>query len=371
MQMELVSPRAHLVVDEFFTPAAMEAIFKEIASLDRHLKPGLVRDIGHDGQSVFFENPRRRNQAVWVHDPSKILRLFREHLWSPSMRARFEGAREPLFQIIPNCWSPNLQVSRYMTGDHYDFHEDEGAGVNLTAIVFLAARPEKVRGGDLTLAYGGQQATVRFRHNRLVIFPSKTLHRVTRVRVDSTDPKDARISLQSWLAYGRPNEKETKPKARPAEADRPTFLLAEEPIIAAAQVLLASPGSAEHTPEELYWGAFYVSRILTQNLRSLAPDCGIELGAVRMRRVENGEGGEDLEVSGRGRRAEEGERGRGLVRVGFSLRGSAVSPAEAVRLFVETGRGSTKNRAERVIPSGADGARVLALLKRLLKVSSR
>src|SRR5262245_22998178 len=208
MRIERARPRAHLVIDEFFSPAALRTIFAEIATLDRHMAPGLVRDIGHDGQSVFFENPRRRNQAVWVHDPSKILRLFREHLWAPAMLPWFEDAREPLFQIIPRCGSPNLQVSRYMTGDHYDFHEDEGAGVNLTAIVFLAARPEKVRGGDLTLAYGGEQATVRFRHNRLVIFPSKTLHRVTRVRIDSTDPTDARISLQSWLAHGRPSENE-------------------------------------------------------------------------------------------------------------------------------------------------------------------
>ena len=39
-----------------------------------------------------------------------------------------------LFQIIPNCSAPHLQVSSYMTGDHDDFHEDEDAGVNLTAI---------------------------------------------------------------------------------------------------------------------------------------------------------------------------------------------------------------------------------------------
>jgi hypothetical protein len=364
MRFERASPRAHLVVDDFFTPSALRTIFREIASLDRHLEPGLVRDVGHDGQSVFFESSRRRNKAVWVHHPSKILRLFREHLWAPSMLPWFLGAREPLFQIIPNCWSPNLQVSRYMTGDHYDFHEDEGAGVNLTAIVFLAAKPEKVRGGNLTLAYGNEATTIRFRHNRLVIFPSKTLHRVTRVSVDSTDPRDARISLQSWLAYGQTSEgtkTKTTTKARPAEADRPTFLLAEEPIIGAAQALLASPEAAEQTPEELYWGAFYSSRILTQNLRWLSAEGGVALGAIRIRRVDNGEGGEDLEVYGRGR--QDGVR----VRIGFSLRGTPVAPAAAVRLFIESARGT----AQAVLPSGADEAQTIAVLRRLLKGSSR
>lgn len=358
MRIERASPRAHLVVDDFFSPAAFGTIFREIASLDRHMKPGLVRDVGHDGQSVFFDNPRRRNQAVWVHDPSKILRLFREHFWSSAMLPSFEGAREPLFQIIPNCWSPNLQVSRYMTGDHYDFHEDEGAGVNLTAIVFLAAAPEKIRGGDLTLAYDGETTTVRFRHNRLVIFPSKTLHRVTRVRVDSTDPRHARISLQSWLTYGQPPKKKST-RVRPVEADQPTFLLAEEPIIGAAQALLASPASPEQSPEELYWGAFYSSRILTQNLRWLALEANVAIGAIRMRRIDNG-AGEDLEVYGRGRHD------GAPVRVGFSLRGTSVEPAEAVRLFVEKRGDGKKTMTARVLPAGFDGPRALALLRSLL-----
>lgn len=357
MRIERASPRAHVIVDDFFTPSALRTIFAEIASLDRHLARGLVRDVGHDGQSVFFENERRRNQAVWLHDPSKILGLFREHLWSPTMIPWLEGAREPLFQIIPRCWSPNLQVSRYMTGDHYDFHEDEGAGVNLTAIVFLAARPEKIRGGNLTLAYGGDATTIRFRHNRLVIFPSKTLHRVTRVRVDSSDPRDARISLQSWLAYGEGKGGKAKGRRAEVEADRPTFLLAEEPIVGAAQALLASRDAAEQTPEELYWGAFYLTRILTQNLRWLAAEGGVALGAIRIRRVDHGEAGEDLEVYGRGRQ------GGAPVRVGFSLRNASVAPADAVRLFVE----SRRNTAFGLLPSGADGARTIALLRRLLK----
>ena len=366
MRTERTSPRAHLVIDDFFTPAALHTIFGEIATLDRHLARGLVREIGHDGQSVFFESPRRRNQAVWIHDPSKTLRLFREQLWSPAMLPWFEEAREPLFQIIPGCWSPNLQVSRYMSGDHYDFHEDEGAGVNLTAIVFLAEAPEKVRGGDLVLAYGGEQTKIRFRHNRLVIFPSKTLHRVTRVRVDSTDPRHARISLQSWLTFGKaPETKKTKTRAQPAEADRPTFLLTEEPIIGAAQGLLRGSDARPQTPEELYWGAFYLSRILTQNLRWLAAEGGLTLGAVEIRRVESEVGGEDLEVYGRAR-----DHDGASVRVGFTLRES-VPPAAAVRLFVERGRGRTAQTARCVLPSGAEPSETLELLRGLLQRAAK
>ena len=344
------------MVDDFFASPALDAILEELPSIERRMKPGLVRDIGHDGQSVFFAHARRKNRAVWIHDPSKTLRLFREQLWSEPMLESFDRAREPLFQIIPNCWAPHLQVSSYMTGDRYDFHEDEGAGVNLTAIVFLAADPKKVRGGDLVLSYDGEETTVRFRHNRLVIFPSRTLHRITRVRVDSTDPKHARISLQCWLTYGRPP---AKPKRRPPEADRPTFLLAEESILAAAQAMSDS-AATDQTPEDLYWGAFYLSRILTSNLRCLAAEqTGLELGRVRIRR--RGE----LEVYGRGRL------GGVPVRVGFLLRGPETAPAEALSLFVETGRGATASTSRRLVRPGAGKRETGGLLRRMLaRVSS-
>lgn len=354
MLTELAWPRAHLVMDDFFAPAALAAVFRELPSLDRLLEPGLVRDLGHDGQSVFFEHERRKNKAVWIYDPSPTLRLFRERLWSEELASGFEQAREPLFQIIPGCWAPHLQVSSYMTGDHYAFHEDEGAGVNLTAIVFLARDPKKVRGGDLVLAYDGEESTIPFRNNRLLIFPSKTLHRVTPVRVASDDPRHARISLQCWLTFGRPA---TKAKRRAPEADRPTFLLAEESILAAAQVLGAA---GDQTPEDLYWGAFYLSRILTSNLRALvARQAGLSLGKIRIRR--RGE----VEVHARG------HLGETPVRVGFALAGPAVAPAESLSLFVETGRGATRSLLRRRVPAGAEERETAALLRRLLARASR
>ena len=348
-------PRAHLVMDDFFAPSALETIFRELRGLEGRLEPGLVRDVGHDGQSVFFAHERRKNRAVWIYDPSKTLRLFREQLWSAPLVEAYAAAREPLFQIIPNCSAPHLQVSSYMTGDHYDFHEDEGAGVNLTAIVFLATEPRKVRGGDLVIAYDGQETTIPFQNNRLLVFPSKTPHRVTPVCVASIDPRHARISLQCWLTYGRT---EAKAKRRAPAADHPTFLLAEQPILAAAQAL--SVASADQSPEDLYWGAFYLSRILTSNLRSLAASQDdLELGPVRIRRRG------DLEVHARGRFA------GAPVRVGFSLRGPEIAPERALSLFVETGRGTTKETARRVVPAGASERTTGALLRRLLALVAK
>ncbi len=355
MNIEHERPRAHLLVDDFFSASALKTIFAEVASLEGKLEPGLVREIGHDGQSLFLASERRKNRAVWIAEGSKTLRLFREGLWSPPLVSAYEQAREPLFQIIPNCWAPHLQVSSYMTGDRYDFHEDEGAGVNLTAVVFLAANPEKVRGGDLVLAYGGDEKKIAFRHNRLLVFPSKTPHRVTPVKVASDDPRDARISLQCWLAYGQAPTKTKARKAKDAAADAPTFLLADEPIIAGAQALLAS--SAAVSPELFYWGAFYLSRILTANLRFLVAAqraASGTLGPIRIRRRDG------LEVYGTLRLRSEN------VRVGFLLRGDA-PPTEAVSLFVERGRAAARASDHRIVYAGTEAPEAVALLERLLR----
>lgn len=359
MTIERDRPRPHLVIDDFFAEEELDVIFRELPTFQRKMKPGLVRDIGHDGQSVFFEHPRRKNKAVWIHDPSKTLRLFRERFWSEPMVELFEQAREPLFQIIPNCWAPHLQVSSYATGDSYDFHVDEGAGVNLTTVVFLAPDPSKVRGGHLVLAgYDGEETTIRFRHNRLLVFPSKTLHRVTPVRIEGGDETNARISLQCWLTYGRPP---AKPKRRPPEADRPTFLLAEESILAAAQGISPSAVGTDLTPEDLYWGAFYVSRILTANLRCLIAELGDDFtvagGAqspVRIRRRH------ELEVFARGRLNKTSK----AVRVGFELRGPPGPTSEALRLFVDRGRDEPALYA--LVPPAASESATRAILKRLL-----
>ena len=341
MLLEQDLPRAHLVMDDFFGPDALREVFRELGALEPTLKPGLVREIGHDGQSVFFAHRRRQNRAVWMHDPSPTIRLFRERFWADDLVAAFDGAREPLFQVIPECSAPNLQLSSYMTGDHYDFHEDEGAGVNMTVIVFLARAPEKVRGGDLVLAYEGEEVRIPFRHNRLVVFPSKTLHRVTKVKVDSDDPRHARISLQCWLTPGR---QERAPVDRTPEADRPTFLLAEPAIVRAAQGLLAQ---GTQSPEDLYWGAFYTSRILVQNLGALAAACGLGLGRIRIRR------GARLEGPAR---ADDGRR------IGFALSGPDHEAADALRIFVVR---DGVRRSRRLRPE-ADETRAVRVLRRLL-----
>jgi hypothetical protein len=105
-----------------------------------------------------------------------------------------------------------------------------------------------------------------------------------------------------------------------------------------------------------------LSRILTQNLGSLAAEAGLQLGEIRIRHASTGD---DLEVYGSGRL--DGK----PVRAGFSLRGASVPPSEALRLFVEFGRGTAKKTAQKPLPLGAEEAEASALFRRLLALAAR
>jgi hypothetical protein len=131
-------------------------------------------------------------------------------------------------------------------------------------------------------------------------------------------------------------------------------LLAEEPIIAAAQAMVDSPSAPDQTPEGLYWGAFYLSRILSSNLRSLAERLGVDIGPTRIRR--RGE----LEVYGRARL--EGA----PVRIGFQLGGPEVATTGALSLFVEAGSGRSKSTSRGRVPPGAEENETVVILRRLL-----
>jgi hypothetical protein len=63
--------------------------------------------------------------------------------------------------------------------------------------------------------------------------------------------------------------------------------------------------------------------------------------------------------------------GTGHVRVGFFLRGADTSPSEALSLFVETGRGRTRFKDERVLYAGTEAPEAIAMLERLLTSARR
>ncbi len=215
---ESAAPRSHFVCDHFLADEEVPRFLAEIARHERAFAQGMMFNPTL-GQS---RDERKRNHVFHFADgpaspgraPSPLLDVFREHLYAPKFTALVGLLHEPLFQLIPSSVVPDIQVSAYGDGDHYDLHRDTGGNLNLTVLLFLCRTPKAFRGGDLVLLHRGATRRIPFKNNRLVVFPSNTLHRVTKVRAPIDTPFALRrFSLQIWIRMRTDTEARAQRKA--------------------------------------------------------------------------------------------------------------------------------------------------------------
>jgi PKHD-type hydroxylase len=93
-----------------------------------------------------------------------------------------------------------LQYTKYNSKykGHYDWHidnmfENHRNYMRKLSFSVLLSDPDKFEGGDLELSYGGEPKKMPRQKNKMILFPSYTLHRVTPVT------KGVRESLVGWI----------------------------------------------------------------------------------------------------------------------------------------------------------------------------
>lgn len=93
-----------------------------------------------------------------------------------------------------------LQLARYTTGGHYDWHADQlvGQSPRKLSVVVLLSDPEDYKGGDLIFDRVSEKPPTRARGS-VIVFPSFKQHKVTPVT------EGTRYTLASWI--GGPNWK--------------------------------------------------------------------------------------------------------------------------------------------------------------------
>jgi len=260
---EYAAPRGHVVVDDLL-PAPMLASFLEsLRALEPRMTVGMVRrkagfeksDI-KENRVVFLDATERERNAQHVYT------TLRDAVWSPTVLDVLEAADEPLFQVLQYTDAPSIQISRYARDGHYGYHRDVGNKCNLTVLYFACVEPQAFTGGNFVIDHAGRKKTVHFKSNRLLIFPSSTLHRVTPVRGGADRFECARFSLQIWPAIVP--GKTRGPRAMQAlrredqarHPKRPTFAVSAGDL-AGSEAFYRSLFKGESLPiEELELGAF-------------------------------------------------------------------------------------------------------------------
>jgi predicted 2-oxoglutarate/Fe(II)-dependent dioxygenase YbiX len=191
---EYFEPRNHIVIDEFFLPQHLEQVWSEIIKLENKMEIGLQGT----NDNRYRDIKRNRNFHLEPDSKNIITDLVVKYLWHPTFLDILNLQKSSFGQPLRFCNPRPVHVSCYQDQDHYGFHVDENQPSNLTVVIFLCKEPKEFSGGNFILKHGKSQKVVQFKNNRMLIFPSNTLHKVTNVHLSENTYSNSRFSLQMW-----------------------------------------------------------------------------------------------------------------------------------------------------------------------------
>lgn len=195
-----ILPRTHIVIDDLFTQEIISKMLIEIETLKERFVPGKMLI---DGTYKFDEKKKVDN--IWLDElyrdnrtKSSILNAFKEQFWSDKMRDLLKNHEQALYETLLYTAIDATMISTYSNGDYYLEHTDIGEGLFITVMLMLCKEPKKFKGGDFILHHNDKKKVIEYKNNRVIIFPSKTLHGVMPVELKSTNFMDQRFTIQYW-----------------------------------------------------------------------------------------------------------------------------------------------------------------------------
>ncbi len=205
-------PAPLLVIDDFMSAEDAAACLQECIDLKPVYWPGSV---GFGAQNR--KDPTiRRNDVVMLQtvlsgapDRSKIITLLDKRI--KECNALWHDGYY-VFDLINYANWKEYVLSRYGKCDFYGSHQDTIRSTDnptvevtkriVTVVFYLNTEPEQFTGGELTLYEKGKEVTVKPKHNRAVVFPSFTYHKVKNVQLPDDAPFSAgRFSINHWLGF--------------------------------------------------------------------------------------------------------------------------------------------------------------------------
>ena len=186
----------YIVIDNYYTKDEYNLIWEEIKFLCYDHK--LVKA---EGSAHINGKPLKNNSVKYLdslynnRSISSILKINRK-----LFRNSYEILRNHpswFFQKIKGTYDKTA-LSYYEHGEEYKSHYDE---FSLTALWWTCKKPKRFDGGNFI--FSDYDETVEFKDNRMVIFPSIIMHKVTKVTMQEQylNQKYGRICLSQFLKF--------------------------------------------------------------------------------------------------------------------------------------------------------------------------
>lgn len=198
-------PTHHIIIDNFLTDNEYNEILEEIKSFEHSLEVGKYFINGEEIISTI-----KSNKILWVDKKydkdnrymSPILNMISNKLYKGELFDYMHNHDEPIFNTLSESIVDHTQLSAYGNNDNYDWHIDGNkSSIFLTFLLMINKKPKKFTGGDLMLKKKTNVKTYKFKNNRVIIFPSNTLHKVTHIKTNSNTYIDNRFTIQNWASH--------------------------------------------------------------------------------------------------------------------------------------------------------------------------
>jgi hypothetical protein len=171
----------YLVIDDFFDEGELKNIFLELDFLTRE-DIMIAPEYSNGARDPQTKTLLKKNNVIFLDDiyqkreTSNILNNF-EKIYSEEVIDIIDDLPNE-FKYFNFVGHDRTFISYYEDSDYYKPHIDHAI---LTCLYWCNKTPQLFEGGNLTL--GDEKTEIKYKNNRLVIFPSHNLHSVDTIKM--------------------------------------------------------------------------------------------------------------------------------------------------------------------------------------------
>ncbi len=195
-------PFTHIVIDDWLPWVHDIRVMNSVYSLVPYMKQSKV----NSDQGIVISPNSKSSKNLWLFQffqgkqtDFNLAKFIEEKIWSKEICKIFKETNDSLYKTALYTDTSQLLLSKYTNGDHYSWHRDYSPLVTFN--LMLTKEPKNFTGGDFVFGDWDNKSplkTISFKHNRLIVFPSRVFHCVTPVVKNNNNVETDRFTIQYW-----------------------------------------------------------------------------------------------------------------------------------------------------------------------------
>ena len=194
------NPFIHILINNFFNKEEYDNIWKELIFLQLKMLPASMTGSSSDSDGTF----RKKNMGLFLNHfyadskTSLILNLMNSKMLCLQFKKLISSIDDLYYKLYDNINFSGTLVQSYTNGDYYKTHADDAI---FSSTLCLHKNPKKFEGG--MIHFPKYDYYIDLEDNQLLLFPSPLEHRVTQVKMKSSDATNGRFTITNFYYNSR------------------------------------------------------------------------------------------------------------------------------------------------------------------------